>query len=199
MSGRSVILAVEDSLSEAVSTKILEGLDIDISQRLGFQGKGYLQNKALSLNQTALGFPVFMLVDQDTPSQCPPQLAQEWTKGRRSAKFFLRVAVMEVESWVMADRGAFADFLSIPLHKVPEDTDVIPKPKEFLVNLARLSKKTRLRQEIVPLPGATSKVGTEYNSRLGEFVHNCWNVNRAASASASLQRTLAQLSSFDIA
>jgi hypothetical protein len=53
MSGRRVILAVEDKLSEAVSTKILEGLGIDISQLLGLKGKGYLQSKAPSLNQTA--------------------------------------------------------------------------------------------------------------------------------------------------
>ena len=43
MNGRSVILAVEDTLSEAVSTKILESLGIDISQRLGLKGKGYLR------------------------------------------------------------------------------------------------------------------------------------------------------------
>jgi len=55
MSGRSVILAVEDKLSEAVSTKILEGSGINISQRLGLRGKGYLQSKALSLNQTSRG------------------------------------------------------------------------------------------------------------------------------------------------
>src|SRR5215470_232328 len=103
MSGRSVILAVEDKLSEAVSTKILESLDINISQLLGLRGKGYLQSKAPGLNQIARGFPVFMLVDQDTPSQCPPQLVQTWTKRQRNAKFFLRVAVMETESWIMAD------------------------------------------------------------------------------------------------
>jgi hypothetical protein len=120
-------------------------LGIDISQRLGLKGKGYLQSKAPSLNQTAKGFPVFMLTDQDAPGQCPPQLVQTWTKGERNVEFFLRVAVMEVESWVMADRKGFADFLSIPLNRIPEDTDVIPQPKEFLVSLARLSKKTRLR------------------------------------------------------
>src|SRR5262245_45878090 len=198
MNGRSVILAVEDTLSEAVSTKILASLGIDISQRLGLKGKGYLQSKAPSLNQTAKGFPVFMLTDQDAPSQCPPQLVQDWTKGARNARFFLRVAVMEVESWIMADRRGFADFLSIPFNRIPEDTDVILRPKEFLVSLARLSKKTRLRQEIVPLPGATSKVGPGYNSRLGECVHSRWSVNRAASVSVSLQRPLAQLRDFDI-
>jgi hypothetical protein len=98
----------------------------------------------------------------------------------------------------MADRRGFADFLSIPVNRIPEDTDVILQPKEFLVSLARLSRKTKLRQEIVPLPGATSKVGPEYNSRLGEFVHSRWSVNRAASVSVSLQRTLAQLRDFDL-
>jgi hypothetical protein len=91
MSGRSAILVVEDRLSEAVSTKILEGVGINISQRLGLRGKGYLQSKAQSLNQTAKGFPVFMLTDQDSPSQCPPQLIQAWIKGERHPKFFLRV------------------------------------------------------------------------------------------------------------
>ena len=140
-----------------------------------------------------------MLTDQDVPSQCPPQLVQTWTKGERNIEFFLRVAVMEVESWVMADRKGFADFLSIPFNRIPEDTDVIPQPKEFLVSLARLSKKTRLRQDIVPLPGATSKVGPGYNSRLGEFVHSRWSPNQAASVSVSLQRTLVQLRNFAFA
>jgi hypothetical protein len=63
MSRRNVILAVEDRLSEAVSTKILDSFGMDISLCLGLRGKGYLQSKAPSLNETAKGFPVFMLTD----------------------------------------------------------------------------------------------------------------------------------------
>lgn len=198
MRGRSIILVVEDRLSEAVSTKILTGLGIEISQSLGLRGKGYLQRKAQNLNQTAIGFPVFMLTDQDSPSQCPPQLIQAWIKGERHAQFFLRVAVMEIESWIMADRRGFADFLSIPLNRIPADTDGIRQPKEFLLSLARLSKKAGLRQEILPPLGATSRVGPGYNSRLGEFVYSRWNVNLAASVSVSLRRTLARLRKFDL-
>jgi len=196
MSGRSVILAVEDKLGEAVSKRILETLGIEVSQCLGLKGKGYLQNKAPSFNETAKRFPVFMLTDQDTPSLCPPQLVHSWTKGKRNAMFFLRVAVMEVESWVIADRRGLAGFLSIPLHRIPEDTDAIPHAKEFLLSLARMSKKRRLCNEIVPAPGATSKVGPAYNSRLGEFVYTRWNVELAASVSVSLRRALAQLRTF---
>jgi hypothetical protein len=105
---------------------------------------------------------------------------------------------MEIESWVMADRRGFADFLSIPINRIPEDTDIIPQPKEFLMSLARSSKRSILRQEILPTSGATSRVGPGYNQHLGEFIRNAWNVNLAASNSPSLKRTLARLRTFDI-
>ena len=46
----SVILVVEDRLSEAVSTKILEHFDIEIVQRVIYEGNSYLQRKAQSYN-----------------------------------------------------------------------------------------------------------------------------------------------------
>jgi hypothetical protein len=57
---------------------------------------------------------------------------------------------MEVESWVMADRTGFAKFLSIPVHRIPEDTDTIRQAKKFLVSLAQLSRKTGVSECIVP-------------------------------------------------
>ena len=193
MSEKRAVLAVEDILGEAVSTRILTSLDITVSQRLGLKGKNYLRSKARSLNQAARGFAVFMLTDQDSPEPCPPQLIQAWLRETPHPRFFLRIAVMEVESWIMADRRGIAHFLSIPLTRIPTDTDAIPKPKEFLVSLARLSKKTQLRTDIVPKPGATSKVGPGYNSRIGEFVRTHWNIERASTVSNSLKRTLARL------
>ena len=193
MNEKRAILAVEDILGEAVSTRILTSLDIIVSLRLGLKGKNYLQSKARSLNQTAKGFAVFMLTDQDSPDPCPPQLIRSWLRGAPHPHFFLRIAVMEVESWIMADRRGIAHFLSIPLSRIPADTDAIPHPKEFLVSLARLSKKARLRADIVPKPGATSKVGPGYNSRMGEFVRRNWNIQRASAVSNSLKRTLARL------
>ena len=152
-----------------------------------------MQRKSQNLNQAAKGFAVFMLTDQDSPNQCPPQLIRSWIKGPRYPHFFLRIAVMEVESWIMADRKGVADFLSIPLSRIPLDTDALTYPKEFLVSLARSSNRTRLRADLVPKPGATSKVGPGYNVRLGEFVRLHWDVERASQISSSLKRTLARL------
>ena len=189
----NVILAIEDALGEAVSMRILASLGVTASQRLGLKGKEYLRQKAQALNRTAQGFPVFMLVDQDAADQCPPQLVRSWVRGPRHPRFFLRVAAMEVESWILADQKGIANLLSVPLSRVPVNTDALPHPKEFLVSLARRSNRARLRADLVPRPGATSKVGPAYNLRLGEFVRWHWNIERASQVSNSLRRTLVRL------
>lgn len=199
MRSRYFILASEDALSEAIATKLLQQLGWEVSLHLGRKGKGYLRKRAQELNKTARGMPVLMLTDQDSPHDCPPQLIQSWIQGDQHPNFLLRVAVMEVESWILADRRGFANFLSIPLHRIPEQTDTISQPKEFLISLARLSRKTLLRNELVPLPGGTSVVGPAYNSRLGEFVRMHWELERAATVSYSLARTLNRLRRFTLA
>lgn len=189
----NVILAVEDRLSDAVATKILEKFDVEIVERIGFQGKSDLERKTPELNRAASGITIFMLTDLDSPRDCPPSLIRSWIRGTLNPKFFFRVAVMEVESWVMADRIGFAAFLSVPLHRIPVPTDDILNPKEFLLSLARRSKKKSVREALVPAQGATRSVGNEYNTLLSEFVREHWNLERAATASPSLKRTLDRL------
>ena len=193
MTQRHVVLAVEDVLGEAVGKRILGRVGITISQELGFKGKGYLQQKAQNLNQAAKGIDVFMLADQDSGDACPPEMIRTWIKGPRHPRFSLRFAVMEVQSWIMADQKGIAGFLSVPLSRVPVDTDALSHPKEFLVSLARRSNKRRLRAELIPRPGATSKVGPGYNLRLEEFVRLHWDIDRAGEVSRSLQRALRHL------
>jgi hypothetical protein len=196
MTDRNVILAVEDLLSELISVRILEYFGIGVSQKLGLKGNLYLKDKAENLNRTAKKFPVFMLTDLDKPTQCPPQLIKSWLNGKQNPYFFFRIAVMEVESWVMADRNGFSDFLSIPLNRIPQDTDSIEQPKEFLISLARMSRNTRLRRDLIPAPGATSKVGPGYNSRLAGFVCSKWDIEMAFAASTSLWRMSQRLREF---
>ena len=190
----SVILAVEDELSEAISAKILNSFGIEIRIVLREGGNAYLRQKAPELNRSANGMDIFLLTDLDSSKDCPPGLIRSWIKGTPNPRFFFRVAVMEVESWLMADRTGFANFLSIPVHRIPFPTDDILKPKEFLVSLARRSRKRRLRDELVPEPGAKIPVGYGYNTRLSQFVREHWDLKRAAAVSPSLKRTLNRLS-----
>ena len=70
----------------------------------------------------------------------------------------------------------------------------IPEPKEFLVSLARGSKKRKLRDELIPKPGERIPVGYGYNTRLIQFVRDHWDLERAATVSPSLKRTLDRIS-----
>jgi hypothetical protein len=189
-----MILAVEDALSDAVARAIVLYAKIaQVPRTIGLQGAGYLKNKAEGLNRSAGAGPILLLTDLDTDRRCPLDLIREWVPGPLHANFLFRVAVMEIESWILADRDACAALLRVPSTRIPSDTDSIPKPKEFLVSLARLSSVKRLREEFVPRHGSTAAVGPFYNSRLQEFVREKWNPERASAASLSLRRTLARL------
>jgi len=96
----------------------------------------------------------------------------------------------------MADREAFSKYLLISMDKIPLRTDQIADPKEFLVNLARKSRRLRLRKDLIPAHGSTSKIGPGYNARLGEFVQKHWDVDKAAQNSPSLARALQRLREF---
>jgi hypothetical protein len=101
---------------------------------------------------------------------------------------------MEIESWVIADRDRLAAFLHVQAHRIPNDPDSIPQPKEFIVNLARRARRREIREDLVPRPGSTAAVGPAYNARLIEFVELSWNAVEAATLSPSLARAIKRLS-----
>ena len=192
-----ITLAVEDYVSEIVAGKLLEqsGREYRVTQCLCNQGQGYLKANINKFNQAAKFMPFFVLTDQDRG--CPPTLLASWLKQEASKFFLFRIAVMEIEAWVMAHREAFADFFYISLDRLPQDMDGIPDPKQFLVNLVRHSRNSRLRTDIVPARGSTAQVGPDYNSHLTRFIQTEWDVLKAVKHSESLRRAFLQLQKFD--
>lgn len=192
-----IALIIEDSLSEAVAQTMFDqtGKPYEISNTLVWN-KDTIGKRVRGVNNSSTGFPFFVLTDQDRPEDCPPKQIRQCIPEGLNPNFIYRFAVMETESWVMAHRAAFAKFLSIPVHRIPQFTDEISNPKEFLIQLARKSRKYRLREDLIPAPGATSKVGPDYNGRLCEFVQNHWRAEIAAQNSPSLARALKRLREF---
>lgn len=191
-------LAVEDVLSEVVAKTLIEQSQknyhvIHCLRRGGF---GYLKSKIKTFNTAAKKIPFFVLTDQDSVNECPSDKIASWLNQPRSPNMIFRIAVMEVESWVMADREAFARFLSIPLTRIPQETDSILNPKEFLISLAKKSRSSRLRMDLVPPRGSTSKQGPDYNSQLTRFVREYWDAHLARNNSKSLNRALMRLEEF---
>lgn len=191
-----MIIAVEDPLSEAVTRKLFAEIrpELPITSLLGNRGNRYLRAKARELNRVAAKVPTFLLTDLDSPAVCPPGLISDWLPDQPAANLLFRVAVIEVESWVLADRERVAEFLGVPEHRIPAQTDTIGDPKQFLVNLARKSRSAALRSDLVPATGSTAAVGPMYNARLTAFVAAYWSAIRASQASGSLSRTVDRLS-----
>jgi hypothetical protein len=191
-------LAVEDALSEAVARKILlqSGRAYDIGYCFRRGGFGYLKTKITGFNEAAKVIPFFVLTDLDQ-HVCPPDMIADWMRVPKHPNLLFRIAVREVESWVMADRESFASFLGVSSKIIPTDTDHLPDAKQFLMSLVKRSRIRELRRSILPATGSTATQGPDYNGPLVGFIENQWRVREAAQYSLSLKRTLDVVSEFN--
>ena len=190
-------LAFEDELTELLALKILRTIPNEYATRTIYNrgGNGYLKKNINGFNNAARGVPYLVGTDLDR-YDCPPALIADWLTHPKHHNLLIRVAVHEAEAWVLADRESFATFLGISVAKIPEDVEALPNPKETLIQLARSSRKRQVRDDICPPPHSTSKVGPNYNARLGGFVSQSWNPNVARLKSPSLNRTMNRLIAF---
>src|SRR5208283_2996534 len=106
-------LVVEDILSESILRNILGHFENNfiIGTCYGQTGKGYIKKNINGFNNAAKGIPYLVLTDLDR-EECPPSLFQEWFNSQKHPNLIFRVAVKEVESWLLAHKEAMAKFLS---------------------------------------------------------------------------------------
>jgi hypothetical protein len=192
-----VNLAVEDVLSEAIARKML------VSTRRNYvvgccymrHGKAYLHRLIAGFNNAAKVTPFLVLTDLDR-GECAPALIRSWLAKPLHANLLFRVAVREVETWLLADGKALSEYMSTSAGRIPVDADSIVDPKEFLISLAAKSRRRDIREDIVPQQGSTAKQGKNYNACLIAFVRDSWEPTRARLRSQSLNKALDRLSTF---
>lgn len=186
----SITLLTEDAPSEIVAERLVRHVDPEavVTNRLGRRGIGYIRTNLRNFNQAAGGMRIFVLVDRDRMENCPVELIREWLGGPQHPNLVVRFAEMETEAWIMADRDRIARFLDIPANRVPQYPDQLSDAKQSLVNLARGSRSSRIRDDMCPSEGFSTIVGPAYNQRLEEFLRTSWRVDAAAEVSPSLQR-----------
>lgn len=190
-----IYLATEDALSEAVAERLVmdSNKKLRVAVRMRRQGNGFLKLKLPELIRVANSFPVLMLTDLDR-IECPPTLILDWSSGRSLPPGMLfRVAVREVEAWLLADREAFAAFVGAPLNKLPLNPDSLDDPKQKLLSFVRRYGRREIKADILPKPGSRSTVGLGYNMTLSRFVTEDWEPERAITCSDSLARAFKRL------
>ncbi len=130
--------SVEDDLSESVLRKILitegkiAGRRYPDRDRVSVPpGKGHLLNKIIQYNNFFRLDRFIMLLDLDQ-EKCGPSAYRKLKPAQQNPGFFLRFAVREIESWILADRKGFANFLGLSVGQMPPDPEALMDPKGTL-------------------------------------------------------------------
>ncbi|MGN8159814.1 hypothetical protein ACS8YF_14220 [Salinisphaera sp. SWV1] len=192
---RPVYTATEDMLSAAVIERLVEEAagDLQIAVSIPGQGYGGLQRKLPELIRLAHSLPVILLTDLDRGT-CAPSLIASWC-GRQAVPpaLLFRVAIREVEAWLLADDERFATFAGVPRNKLSEAPETFVDPKQTLLNLVWRHSPTSIKDDIAVYRAGGPRQGLSYNDRLIEFVRMSWRPGEAAHRSDSLRRAFQRI------
>ena len=146
-------------------------------------------------NAASVYTPFFVLTDLDN-HECPIELMNNWLPPEgRNQNLIFRIAVREIESWILSDREGFASFIDISIQNIPRNPDLEPDAKQTLINLVKKSRRRRIKEDIIPRNEYVAQ-GPNYNDRLMEYVLETWDINRAGQNSDRLKRAINHLNKF---
>jgi len=185
----TISAAVEGIVDEAVLRRLIACAGGHLGPVHGKNGKPALRQKINGYNNAARHAPWVVLVDLNSDADCAPRLRHDWLPTPASQLCF-RVAVRQVEAWLMADAETLAAFLGVRRHTIPANPEALPNAKAEMVNLARQSRWSAIRQDMVPRPGSGRAVGPAYPSRLIEYAEKHWRPEVAAQRAESLRRAI---------
>jgi len=189
MSPPVIAAAVEGDIDAAVVETLIEEAGGRIGTVYGKVGKSHLRQKIEGYNNAARFSLWMVLVDLDHEEDCAPRLKEEWL-AEPVPNLCFRVAVREVEAWLLADSDTLAPYLSVARSRMPSDPEQLPDPKGTIVNLARRSRRREIREGLVPRMESGRAVGPTYTSQLVEYVKSDWRPGFAAGHSESLRQAI---------
>ncbi len=187
--------AVEGIVDEAVLRRLVQHVHGTLGAVYGKNGKAPLRQRLTGYNQAARFSPWVILVDLDHEANCAPPFRAAWLPNPAPHMCF-RIAVREVEAWLMADWERLSTFLSVAASHMPREPEAEHDPKRTMVEIAKKSHRRDIREDMVPRPRSRRVVGPAYASRLIEFASHPargWRPDIAAKRSDSLRRCLACL------
>lgn len=193
-----VTIVFEDELSEYVLTRMLSffGNKYSVSQSYTDNGFGYIKANIKGFNQASKFSPFIILTDLDN-LPCPVNLIEDWLPKKIHEKYLIfRIAVKEVESWLLADIEGFSSYSGVSEANFPKLPELENDPKATLIGIIKKSSKRKIKDDILPI-NSNAKIGPNYNNRLGDFVFYHWNINTAQNRSSSLKKAMDSLQKFE--
>lgn len=194
-----IYLAVEDDLSEWLLRRLLRERPVDYAVGSVFKrgGFGYLKKNSPAFNNMAKVCPVLLLTDLDQ-RPCAPALLQAWLSQPKHRNFLLRVAIREVEAWVLAADDSFGRFLGVRRKLTVPAPESLLDPKVELLKFASTCPRRDVRDALVRRDAdGNLKQGPAYNSTLASYVNLVWQPDVAAKKCSSLQKMLHALAGLE--
>ena len=185
----TISAAVEGAVDEAVVRKLIAHAGGHIGSVYGKNGKAELLQRMPGYNNAARYAPWVVLVDLNGDAECAPSILNDWAPSPAASLCF-RIAVREVEAWLIADAPTFSKYLSIRPGNLPSEPENLERPKDTVVNFARRSRRQAIRRDMVPREGSGRRVGPAYASRLIEYIEQHWRPRAAAERSDSVRRAM---------
>jgi hypothetical protein len=155
----------------------------------GQKGKAHLRSSMAGYNAAAERWPWAVLVDLDESHECPSDLRRDWLETEAEFLCF-RIAVRQVEAWILADVPGAAKFLGVKRSLFPQNPDSEDDAKRTLIGIAEQSRLQHIREAIVPSETGRRSVGPLYNATVGSFVGAKWSPEAAAAQSESFRRCM---------
>jgi hypothetical protein len=189
------LVVVEGRLEVPASLKLLRELGLNTEGLFPIDkgGRTNFWKDVERYNQAAKHIgPIFGLADLET-NPCPSGLLIAHLKHGRSKDFVLRIAEPMLESWLLADSTALADFLKVSVKQIPANPEALTHPKRSVVDAARKSKSRDIRDDLVPKNGSAGVVGPGYTPRMSEFIEKHWRPLEAEKQSQSLRKAIAAI------
>lgn len=187
-----VTVVTEGTTDRAVALRLCQHSELVVARAIVAGGKGTLDQKLAGYNRAAKGMRWLVLRDLDHDADCAPDLVRE-RLSHPSSRMLFRVAVREVEAWLLADASGVAGFLGVAESRVPTRPEELDDPKQELIRIARRSRKRAVRDAIVPREGSGAVEGPLYITTITEFALLHWRPDEAAGRSESLRRCMARL------
>lgn len=193
-----IFIATEDILSEAVAEQLVKCFtNYQNIQKLRQGGNGYLRSNLKKFFEIANRTPFLLVTDLDR-NECASTLLSDWLGSVNvpiPEKMLLRVAVREIEAWLLADHQGISTLINREFST--NNPDSILNPKRKLIQLAKKAPRD-IRLDITIRDGALATQGPGYNARLVDFVRNTWCPIRASNNSNSLKRCCERLESLQL-
>jgi hypothetical protein len=198
-----ITLVTEDLLSAHVARTLLDlaSPSYAVERELPGRGRprfasgsGQIEQRIGGFNRAAERAPFLVILDLDD-RHCAPDYRTALLPEGSSRYMLLRIAVREIESWLLADHVAMSEYLDISCDVVPRTPDELPDARDALFSVVRRSRRRTLKSDILPID-PTARIGPDYNGAMMRLVNDHWSRDRAAERSPSLRRAVDALERF---